>query len=290
MITSEKPTITIETQVKLPVGKVWKYWTEPQHITQWNAASDDWHTPRAENDLRVGGRFVSRMEAKDGSFGFDFGGTYSQVEINRLIAYAMDDDRKVQVVFEPTENGTLITESFEAETENSLELQQAGWQAILNNFKKYAESQLQTLHFEITIAAAPETVFQKMLQKPGYEQWTKVFSPSSTYEGNWEKGSKIRFLGTDEQGNTGGMVSRIRDLVPNQYVSIEHIGVVQGNNEVTNGPEVDSWAGALENYTLIANVNQTVVKIEIDSTPEFQDYLSKTWPKALAELKKICEQ
>jgi uncharacterized protein YndB with AHSA1/START domain len=290
MTKSEKPTITVETQVKLPVGKVWKYWTEPQHITQWNAASDDWHTPWAENDLRVGGRFSSRMEAKDGSFGFDFGGTYSQLETHRLIAYAMDDDRKVQVVFEPTENGTRITESFEAETQNSLELQHTGWQAILNNFKKYAESQLQTVHFEIIIAAAPETVFQKMLQKPDYEQWTKAFGPTSTYEGNWEKGSKMFFLGTDEQGNTGGMVSRIRDLVPNQYVSIEHIGVVHGNHEVTDGPEADSWAGALENYTLIDNGNQMVVKIEIDSNPEFLDYLNDTWPKALAELKKICEQ
>ncbi|MBL7967101.1 MAG: SRPBCC domain-containing protein [Prolixibacteraceae bacterium] len=289
MITSEKPTITVETLVHLPVEKVWKYWTEPQHITKWNAASDDWHTPRAENDLRVGGRFTSRMEAKDGSFGFDFGGTYSQVETHRLIAYAMDDDRKVQIVFGPGEKGTRIVESFEAESENSLELQQTGWQAILNNFKKYAESQLQTIHFEIAIAASPEIVFEKMLQKPGYEQWTKVFSPSSTYEGNWEKGSKIRFLGTDDQGNTGGMLSRIRDLVPNRYVSIEHIGVVQGNNEITDGPDVDGWAGALENYTLIPNGSQTIVKIELDSNPDFLDYMNNTWPPALAELKKICE-
>ncbi len=290
MITSEKPTITVKTQVKLPVEKVWKYWTEPQHITKWNFASDDWHAPWAENDLRVGGRFTSRMEAKDGSFGFDFGGQYTKVEQHQLIEYTLDDNRKVKISFALHGNGILITETFEAENENTLELQQTGWQAILNNFKKYAESQMQTLYFEITIAATPETVFQKMLQKPGYEQWTRAFSPTSTYEGNWEKGSKMLFLGTDEQGNTGGMVSRIRDLVPNHYVSIEHIGVLQGNTEVTDGPEVDSWAGALENYTLIANGNQTIVKIEIDSTPEFQDYLNSTWPNALAELKKICEQ
>jgi uncharacterized protein YndB with AHSA1/START domain len=230
------------------------------------------------------------MEAKDGSFGFDFGGTYSNVELNRTIAYSMDDDRKVQVIFESTDEGTKITESFEAETENPLELQQTGWQAILNNFKKYAESQLQTIHFEITIVATPEAVFQKMLQKPGYEQWTKVFSPTSTYNGTWEKGSKIIFLGTDEQGNTGGMVSRIRDMVPGQYVSIEHIGILKDGIEVFEGPDVESWAGALENYTLIPNGNQTVVKIELDSNPDFLDYMNNTWPPALAELKKICEQ
>ncbi|MBL7876451.1 MAG: SRPBCC domain-containing protein [Cyclobacteriaceae bacterium] len=106
---------------------------------KWNNASEDWHTPHAENDLRVGGRFVSRMAAKDGSMSFDFGGTYDQVKTNELIAYTMDDGRKTSVVFTKKGNQTYVSETFDAEGENSIEMQRAGWQAILNNFKKYAE-------------------------------------------------------------------------------------------------------------------------------------------------------
>lgn len=133
-------TITIETTVNAPVAKVWQYWTEPAHITQWNCASNDWHSPRAENDVTTGGKFNIRMEAKDGSMGFDFGGTYDKVVVNELIAFTMGDGRKVSVGFIPEGQGTRIVESFEAETENSVEMQQSGWQSILNNFKKYTES------------------------------------------------------------------------------------------------------------------------------------------------------
>ncbi len=140
METSGKTTITVETTVNAPVQKVWEFWTGPEHIVKWNNASDDWHTPRAENDLRVGGKFWSRMEAKDGSFGFDFGGIYDEVTTNEVIAYTIDDGRKVKITFSPSGNETRIVETFEAESMNSIELQRTGWQAILDNFKKYAES------------------------------------------------------------------------------------------------------------------------------------------------------
>lgn len=140
MVADMKSPITIKTQVNAPVEKVWKYWTEPEHITQWNAASDDWHTPRAENDLRTGGRFTSRMEAKDGSMGFDFGGVYDEVKNHEVIAYTMDDGRKVVVEFSSDGNSTHVIETFDPEDQNSREMQQEGWQSILNNFKKYAES------------------------------------------------------------------------------------------------------------------------------------------------------
>jgi len=132
--------ITVETTVKAPVEKVWKIWTLPEHITKWNAASDDWHTPSAENDLRVGGQFKARMEAKDGSFGFDFGGTYDQVKTHELIEYTLGDGRKVIVHFTANGNETKVTETFDAENTHSIEMQQGGWQAILDNFKKYAET------------------------------------------------------------------------------------------------------------------------------------------------------
>lgn len=140
METVNNSTVTVETTVQLPVETVWKYWTEPKHITNWNNASDDWHTPIAENDLRVGGKFLSRMEAKDGSFGFDFNGVYDEVRINEYISYSVEGGRKVNITFINQETETKIIESFEPENENPIELQQAGWQAILDNFKKYAEN------------------------------------------------------------------------------------------------------------------------------------------------------
>jgi uncharacterized protein YndB with AHSA1/START domain len=135
----EKISITVEVQVNAAIDKVWQYWTEPVHIVNWNFASDDWCAPKATNDLKVGGKFSSRMEAKDGTIGFDFSGVYDQVKMNEIIDYTLDDDRKVKIVFSASEDGTKLIETFEAETENSIELQKGGWQAILNNFKKYAE-------------------------------------------------------------------------------------------------------------------------------------------------------
>ena len=140
METKEKTEITIQTTVDAPIEKVWKYWNEPEHITKWNFASDDWQCPGAENDIRVGGKFSFRMEAKDGSFGFDFWGTYDEIKTNELIAYTMGDERKAKVTFTSNGNSTHITTIFEAENQNPVELQKGGWQAILNNFKKYTEN------------------------------------------------------------------------------------------------------------------------------------------------------
>lgn len=140
MTTQQKTNITVEATINVPVEKVWKLWTTPEDIIQWNSASEDWHTPSATNDLRVGGRFTSRMEARDGSMGFDFGGVYDKVKANAEIRYTMDDDRKVSVLFKEENGKTKVTETFEAEGENSVEMQRDGWQAILDNFKKYAEA------------------------------------------------------------------------------------------------------------------------------------------------------
>jgi uncharacterized protein YndB with AHSA1/START domain len=137
---THKTPITVETTVNAPMETVWDCWTIPSHIMQWNNASDDWHTPRATNDLREGGTFTARMEAKDGSMGFDFGGMYTKVVQHKEIAYTMGDGRKVHVTFSGHDGHTHVTEIFDAETENSAEMQKAGWQSILENFKKYAEA------------------------------------------------------------------------------------------------------------------------------------------------------
>jgi uncharacterized protein YndB with AHSA1/START domain len=139
-IAEERTPITIETIVNATLADAWTTWTDPEQITKWNFASDEWCCPRAENDLRAGGRFSSRMEAKDGSFGFDFEGEYTAVEPLRSIAYKLGDGRKVAILFTETDGGTKVVETFEAETDNPNSLQQAGWQAILENFKKQAES------------------------------------------------------------------------------------------------------------------------------------------------------
>ena len=138
METAQK-TITVTATVNAPVEKVWQYWNEPEHIKGWAFASDDWHAPNAENDLRVDGKFSTTMAAKDGSFSFDFGGVYTDVQERTLIAYTMGDGRKVEIKFSGNGDSTEIEETFEPESQNSLEMQQGGWQAILDNFKKYVE-------------------------------------------------------------------------------------------------------------------------------------------------------
>jgi uncharacterized protein YndB with AHSA1/START domain len=138
--------ITVKTTVNAPMEKVWQYWNEPEHITKWAFASDDWEAPRAENDLRVGGKFKTAMSAKDKSTGFDFGGVYTAVENHSLIEYDMDmapteqKNRHVKVEFSQAPDGVKITTTFDPETENPEEMQRSGWQAILDNFKKHTES------------------------------------------------------------------------------------------------------------------------------------------------------
>jgi len=292
MKTPEKTIITVRATISAPVEKVWKLWTDPEHIIHWNYASDDWHTPEAENDLRAGGRFLSRMEAKDGSSGFDFTGKYTRVEQHRQIEYTLDDGRNVQVVFFPNGNITTVTEAFEAEETNTTELQKSGWQAILDNFKEYVEMIVRpgAMHFEVNINSNAEKVYQTMLDIKKYSEWTSVFNPMSHFRGSWNKGSKILFLGTDKDGSMGGMVSRIRENIPNRFVSIEHLGIVENCKEIYCGPKVDLWAGALENYSFSEDNGNTLVRIDLDVTKEYRPYFEKTWPEALIKLKEICEK
>lgn len=132
--------ITVETQVKADLARTWSAWNTPADIMQWNAASADWHTPRSSVDLRVGGKFCARMEAKDGSMGFDFEGIYTQVVDKKLIEYRMSDGRTVSVEFEAVDGGVRLRETFDAETEMDAELQRQGWQSILDNFARYVET------------------------------------------------------------------------------------------------------------------------------------------------------
>jgi uncharacterized protein YndB with AHSA1/START domain len=292
MKTSKNSMIRVDAAIKAPVEKVWNLWTDPKHIMNWNNASDDWFTPRAENDLRPGGRFLERMEARDGSQGFDFSGIYKKVEPGKKIEYLMDDGRRVQVSFVSRGNETRVEESFDAEKVNAPELQKAGWQTILNNFKSYVEKsdRFERVHFEKMINARSEKVFRIMTGQNTWPEWTSSFNPSSHFIGTWEKGSGIHFLGKDEDGTIGGMASKIRENIPGRYLSIEHLRMIKNGKEITNDPDADGWAGAMENYTLTSKGEKTLLSIDCEVKKGYIPYFESTWPKALDKLKEMAER
>lgn len=147
--------------------------------------------------------------------------------------------------------------------------------------------------YNVSIKAPANKVYDIMLgisNKSTYEKWTALFNPTSTYEGSWNKGSKMLFIGTDEKGEKGGMVSEIFDNIHHQFISIRHYGNVKANVEITNGPEVEKWANGFENYTFVENNGSTKVTVDLDITEDYLDYMNETYPKALDKLKEICEK
>ena len=151
---------------------------------------------------------------------------------------------------------------------------------------------MEKLQFNISIHAPVSAVYNVMLgisSKSTYEQWTAMFNPTSTFEGNWKKGSKMLFIGVDEKGEKGGIVSKIAENIPNQFVSIQHYGLVNAGKEITEGADVEKWANGFENYSFEENNEVTTVKVEIDSTEEFIEFMNETYPTALIKLKELCE-
>jgi hypothetical protein len=161
---------------------------------------------------------------------------------------------------------------------------------------------MKKLQFKVSINAPVIRIYDFMLgisSKSTYEQWTSLFNPTSTYEGSWGKGNKILFVGVDEKGEKGGMVSRIAENIPNRFVSIQHYGLVKADKEITEGPEVEKWANGFENYTFEENNARpdepvgrgtTTVTVDLDTTEDFLDYMNETYPKALDKLKELCEK
>jgi hypothetical protein len=152
---------------------------------------------------------------------------------------------------------------------------------------------MKKLQYNININASANKVYDNMLgisNKSTYEQWTALFNPTSTYEGSWNKGSKILFIGTDDKGEKGGMVSEVFDNIPNRFVSIRHYGLLKDNVEIIEGPEVEKWANGFENYTFEENNGTTTITVELDTTEDFVDYMNESYPKALDKLKEICEK
>ncbi|MBK6446999.1 MAG: SRPBCC domain-containing protein [Bacteroidetes bacterium] len=152
---------------------------------------------------------------------------------------------------------------------------------------------MKKLQFKVNINAHVTKVYDFMLginSKSTYEQWTALFNPTSTYEGTWDKGNKILFIGVDEKGEKGGMVSRIVENIPKRFVSIQHYGLYQADKEITEGPEVEKWANGVENYSFEENNGTTTLTVDLDTTEDFLDYMNETYPKALDKLKEICEK
>jgi hypothetical protein len=151
---------------------------------------------------------------------------------------------------------------------------------------------MEKIEFKKDIKSSAENVFETMLGLKNittYEQWTAEFNPTSTYEGTWEKGAKMYFVGTDEEGNRGGMISEIADIIPAKFVSIRHYGMLDGNTEITEGEQVEKWAGGLENYSFHESNGITTVTVDMDTTEDYVDYFNSAWPKALDKLKNISE-
>ena len=152
---------------------------------------------------------------------------------------------------------------------------------------------MKKLQFKVTIKAPVSRIYDLMLgisNKSTYEQWTALFNPTSTYEGSWEKGTKILFIGVDENGEKGGMVSRIVDNIPNRFVSIQHYGLYKADKEITEGPDVEKWANGYENYSFEENNGSTTLTVDLDVNDDFLDYMNETYPQALDKLKELCEK
>jgi hypothetical protein len=152
---------------------------------------------------------------------------------------------------------------------------------------------MRKLQYKINIQAPASKVYDLMLgitDRTTYEQWTSAFNPTSTFYGTWAKGAKMFFLGTDESGEEGGMVSQIAENIPNRFVSIRHYGLVKSSEEITEGPEVEKWANGFENYTFEEDGGKTALTVDLDTAEDFVDYMNKSYPKALEKLKEMCEK
>jgi len=152
---------------------------------------------------------------------------------------------------------------------------------------------MKRLNYKVSIQSPAATVYDNMLglsEKSTYEEWTSLFSPTSSYEGNWDSGSKILFVSVDKNGEKGGMVSRILENSANKFVSIQHYGMLKSGEEITEGPEVEGWSGGLENYSFEEEDGTTIVSIDIDAAEEYKEYMDKLYPNALLKLKEICER
>lgn len=255
------PMITVKTIVRASIEQVWEAWTLPKHIIQWNQASEDWHTLHAENDLRAGGRFLSRMEAKDGSQGFDFSGQYNEVQPLEYIYYTLDDGREVKIHFSAKENSTEIIESFDPEETFSHEMQQQGWQAILNQFKKYAESSFENQNMQ---TAKKYLLHGKLTAKKGSQEELTAILLKAAQLMTEVNGCRLYAVSRDREDDSAVFVTEIWDSKEDHDLSLtsekvknlimKAVPLLENNPE--KGQELELIGGLGINHKTVLNHEQ----------------------------------
>lgn len=238
--------ITVKTTVDASPETTWALYTNPVHVRQWNNASEDWITPIAENDLRKGGKLKYRMEAKDGSTGFDFEGTFDKVEPFEALDYTIADGRHVMVRFQPSGKYTTVQVSFEAESVHSRELQEQGWQAILVNFRRFVSytNEFKPIQFAIKIQSPKQHVWTQMTAPDTYREWAGAAWPGSYFEGKWIEGSTISFFDKNRSGTKSILVLHR----PFDVSIAEHVACYDNGAEVADSDQARSWVGSKECY------------------------------------------
>jgi uncharacterized protein YndB with AHSA1/START domain len=271
--------ITVATRIKAPLARVWAAWNDPRAMEQWNAASPDWHTPRASVDLRVGGRLLARMEARDGSAGFDFGATYTRIEPQRCIEYVMDDERRVRVDFLACGEGTVVIETFEAENVWPPEHQRAGWQAILDNFARHVEGPSRrdgaaagatgerAVRNARHLPASAQAVYDAFATPERLACWWGPEGFRNTFETfEFRPGGRWTFVMHGPDGTDHPNHCRFEELDPGRRIVIRHEDVPRFTLTVRLAPDGDGthldWgqtfdevrvADALRPFVLVAN-------------------------------------
>ncbi len=289
MNTSESK-ITVSVRIPVDLPTVWRLWNDVHAIRQWYHASEDWHTPRATHDLEQGKSFSYRMEAKDGTEGFDMQGKFISVIPQKFISYVMEDGRLVEISFKEQDNETVIEERLDPENINSEDLQRTGWQRILNNFSTYVlkQQELVPFQFQKFISAEPMAVYDVMIHPTKYTQWTAPFCPGSYFEGSWEKGAHIKFVGPEKDGQAGGMLGHILENTPGKFISIKYDGSFEGDKEKPFISE--TWKDATENYIFERTDGGTNLKVDLQAPLEYADFFNTSWPQALQRLKVLIEE
>ncbi len=317
--------IILTTTINATPEQCYNSYLDPQDNKRWNTAGFGWTVGFTKIDAKVGGSFAVEYKYAVGKYDFILGGVYTKLVQNRLIRYDMPQNmaefkvnaRKVEVGFEdnnvvsekaprqsatatPQEgnlnenlqmgNSTKVTITFDAEEMNSIERQEQGWQAILNNFKTFVERKSNpnnaALNKSVVINSSAEKVWNAIVDNENYKLWTAQFCAGSYYEGEMTYDSKIRFLSP----NKSGLSSVVRVCIPNFQISFEHLGFIKDGVEDLDNPEFSGWKGARETYTLREENGKTTLEIYQEMTINEPEFFDKSWDKALAIIKQIAEQ
>lgn len=282
--------ITITTTIQAPIHTVFESYLSPADNLRWNTAGEGWTVSHTTINPVIGGTYSIGFKSPDGANDFDFGGVYTNIIPDQLITSILDDGRHVKVLFEEKDNEAIVTIEFDAEQENSLELQEQGWGKILTHFKQFIERKSKPTHRSILktidIHASVEKVWDVLLQDQSYRQWTKVFDEDSYYEGEMKYQGKIKFLSS----HNGGLASNVHVYIPYYQISFEHLGVIIDGVEDFDNPQFADWKGARETYTLTPQGSSTHLEIYVELTQEEYEYMSNLWDQALIKIKDLAEK